>query len=72
MKNLCLYNVSIHIHLYQNRFINECGRKIKAKTLKSQSLSFTVLEFHSLRVFLRGFEEPMFLIISSEAMVGGN
>ena len=72
MKNLCLYNVSIHIHLYQNWFINECGRKIKAKTLKYQSLSFTVLEFHSLRVFLRGLEDLMFLIISSEAMVGGN
>ena len=45
MKNLRLCNVSIHIHFYLNRFINECGRKIKAKTLESQS--FTVSQSQS-------------------------
>ena len=33
MKNLRLYNVSIHRTFYQNRFINECARKIKVQIL---------------------------------------
>ena len=32
-KNMCLHNVSIHTNFYQNRFINECARKKKAKIL---------------------------------------
>jgi len=28
MKNLRLNNFSIHINLHQNRFVNECARKI--------------------------------------------
>ena len=32
MKNLCIYDVSINGNLYQNRLINECARKKKAKT----------------------------------------
>ena len=39
MKN----NISIHINFYQNRFINECARKIKA----SESQSFRVSKFQS-------------------------
>ena len=31
VKNLRLYNVSIHIYFYQNRFINECARKKNGK-----------------------------------------
>ena len=31
MKNLRLHNVSIHRNFNQNRFINECDRKRKAK-----------------------------------------
>ena len=31
MKKLCLENVSIHRNFEQNRFINECARKKKAK-----------------------------------------
>ena len=41
MKNLRLYNVSIHRIFYQNRFINEYARKKKAK----------IPEFPSFRVF---------------------
>ena len=37
MKNLRLHNVSIHRNFYQNRFINECARKKKAKIPESQS-----------------------------------
>ena len=57
MKYLCLHNISIHINLYQNWFINECARKIKAKILESHSFgvsefqSFTVSQFQSFRVF---------------------
>ena len=35
MKNLRLYNVSIHRKFYQNRFINECAGKKKAKITES-------------------------------------
>ena len=38
MKYLRLHNISIHINIYQNRFINECARMIKAKIPESQSL----------------------------------
>ena len=31
MKYLRINNISIHINFYQNRFINECYRKIKSK-----------------------------------------
>ena len=31
MKNLRLYNVSIHINFYPDRFLNECARKKKSK-----------------------------------------
>ena len=37
MKNLRLHNVSIHRNFYQNRFINECARKKKAKIPESRS-----------------------------------
>ena len=40
MKYLRINNISIPINFYQNRFINECARKIKAK----------IPEFHSFRV----------------------
>ena len=39
MKYLRLYNISILINFFQNRFINECARKIKST------------EFHSFTVF---------------------
>ena len=50
MKNLRLHNVSIHRKFYQNRFINEYGRKKKAKI--SESRSHGITEF-----FLRDIEE---------------
>ena len=31
IKKMCLHNVNIHINFYQNRSINECARKKKAK-----------------------------------------
>ena len=37
MKYLRLYNVSIHIDFYQNRFINECAKKIKFQSLTVSS-----------------------------------
>ena len=37
MKNVHLHNVSIHRKFYQNRFINKCVRKKKAKILQSRS-----------------------------------
>ena len=37
MKNLYLYNISIHGNLYQNLFINEYARKKKAKISESRS-----------------------------------
>ena len=40
MKYLRMHNISIHISFYQNQFINECAKKIKAKIPESQS--FTV------------------------------
>ena len=40
MKYLHFHNISIHINVNQNRFINECARKIKAKIPESQSLRF--------------------------------
>ena len=48
MKYLRNHNISIHINFYQNRFINECARKKKAKIPEFRS--FTVSEFHSFRV----------------------
>ena len=45
MKNLRLHNVSIHRKFYQNRFINECARKKKAKIPESRSPGVT--EFFS-------------------------
>ena len=35
-KKLFFYYVSIHRNFYQNRFINECARKKKAKMLEFQ------------------------------------
>ena len=32
IENVRLLNVSIHSFFYQNRFLNECARKKKAKT----------------------------------------
>ena len=52
-----LYNVNIHIIFYQNRFLNECARKIKAKIPESQS--FTVSEC---QIFLWDVKEFTFLI----------
>ena len=37
MNNLRFYIVSIHRKFYQNRFINECTRKKKAKISESRS-----------------------------------
>ena len=34
MKNLRLYNVSIHRVFYQNRFIYECAKKKEKKKIK--------------------------------------
>ena len=51
MKNLRLYNVSIHRNFYQNRFINEYARKKKAKI--SESWSFGVTESRSFLVRYR-------------------
>ena len=48
-KRLRLYTISIHINFYQNQFINECARKIKARIPESQS-------------FILGVEELTFLI----------
>ena len=52
MKYLRIYNISIHINFYQNRFINECARKLKAKIPESQSFT----------VFLGVVDELAFLI----------
>ena len=52
MKKLRLLNVSIHRNVDQNRFINECARKKKAK-------SYRVSHF-----FLWDAEELMLLINS--------
>ena len=41
IKYLRIYNVS-NSNLYQNRFIDECTRKKKAKISKSQCPNFTV------------------------------
>ena len=38
MKDLCLYNVSIHINFYQNQSINKYARKKKAKISESRSI----------------------------------
>ena len=51
MKYLRIHNISIHINFYQNRFINECARKIKAK----------IPESYSFRFFLWNVEELTFL-----------
>ena len=45
MKNLYLYNISIHGNFYQNQFINEYARKKKAKISESRSQGVT--EFFS-------------------------
>ena len=45
MKYLRLHNISIHINVYQNRFINECARKIKAKIPESQSFRVFFVRF---------------------------
>ena len=37
MKNLLLYNVSIYLNFYQDKFINECARNILAKITESQN-----------------------------------
>jgi hypothetical protein len=37
MKYLRNHNINIHINFYQNRFINECARKKKAKIPEFQS-----------------------------------
>ena len=35
IQNLHLYIVSFHLNFHQNRFINECARKEKAKIPKN-------------------------------------
>ena len=37
IKYLRIHNVSIHINFYQNRFINECVRKIFLNSRKDRS-----------------------------------
>ena len=54
MKYLRIRNISIHLNFYQNRFINECARKIKNPW---------VSEFHSFTVFFWDVEELTFLKI---------
>ena len=51
IKNMCLHNVSIHTNFYQNRFINECARKKKAKIPEFHR--FIVSQFHSFFVRCR-------------------
>ena len=45
MKYLHIHNISIHINFYQNRFINECVRRIflnSRKDVKTERRSFFV------------------------------